>query len=108
MLSNSLSRPGGPFDGFVSTLTLDIDAEAASGFPEDVESVVRDNARVLRITDFGFEAQRYAAKRATTDRQARRGAVSSGMTSPPRLNSSSLSAHHCIILTRSSQNSARA
>jgi hypothetical protein len=28
-------------------LTLDIDAEAASGFPEDVENVVRDNARRL-------------------------------------------------------------
>jgi hypothetical protein len=37
------------------TLTLDIDAEAAGGFPEDVESVVRDNARDLQITDFGFE-----------------------------------------------------
>ena len=38
-------------------LTLDIDAEAADGFPEDVESVVRDNAASLRITDFGFEGQ---------------------------------------------------
>jgi hypothetical protein len=37
------------------TLTLDIDAEAAHGFPEDVESVVRDNASSLRITYFGFE-----------------------------------------------------
>jgi hypothetical protein len=37
------------------TLTLDIDAEAQSGFPEDVESVVRDNARDLRLSDFGFE-----------------------------------------------------
>jgi predicted AAA+ superfamily ATPase len=37
------------------TLTLDIDAETAEGFPEDVESVVRDNAASLRITDFGFE-----------------------------------------------------
>jgi len=37
------------------TLTLDIDAEATEGFPEDVESVVRDNAASLRITDFGFE-----------------------------------------------------
>lgn len=36
-------------------VTLDIDAEAANGFPEDVESVVRDNARDLRLTDFGFE-----------------------------------------------------
>ena len=26
------------------TLTLDIDAETAEGFPEDVESIVRDNA----------------------------------------------------------------
>ena len=39
------------------TLILDIDAEAAEGFPEDVESVVRDNARDLRISDFGFEGK---------------------------------------------------
>jgi hypothetical protein len=39
------------------TLTLDIDAEAAEGFPEDVESVVRGNAASLRITDFGFEGE---------------------------------------------------
>jgi hypothetical protein len=39
------------------TLTLDIDAETAEGFPEDVESVVRDNAASLRITDFGFEGE---------------------------------------------------
>jgi hypothetical protein len=39
------------------TLTLDVDAESADGFPEDVESVVRDNAASLRITDFGFEAE---------------------------------------------------
>ena len=39
------------------TLTLDIDAETADGFPEDVESVVRDNAAGLRITDFGFEGE---------------------------------------------------
>jgi uncharacterized protein len=39
------------------TLTLDIDAEAPGGFPEDVESVVRDNARDLRITDLGFEEE---------------------------------------------------
>jgi hypothetical protein len=39
------------------TLTLDIDAETADGFPEDVESVVRDNATSLRITDFGFEGE---------------------------------------------------
>src|SRR5262245_22126791 len=30
-------------------LTLDIDAETTEGFPEDVESVVRDNAASLRI-----------------------------------------------------------
>jgi predicted AAA+ superfamily ATPase len=41
--------------GTTITLTLDIDAEAVGGFPEDVESVVRDNAASLRITDFGFE-----------------------------------------------------
>jgi len=39
------------------TLTLDIDAETAEGFPEDVESVVRDNAASLRIKDFGFEEE---------------------------------------------------
>ncbi len=33
-------------------LTLDIDAES---FPEDAESVVRDNAASLRIADFCFE-----------------------------------------------------
>jgi hypothetical protein len=38
-------------------LTLDIDAETAVGFPEDVESVVRDNAASLWITDFGFERE---------------------------------------------------
>ena len=38
-------------------VTLDIDAEAADGFPEDVESVVRDNARDLRLADFGFEGE---------------------------------------------------
>jgi hypothetical protein len=38
-------------------LTLDIDAETAVGFPEDVESVVRENAASLRITDFGFERE---------------------------------------------------
>jgi len=36
-------------------LTLDIDAETTEGFPEDVESVVRDNAASLRITEYGFE-----------------------------------------------------
>jgi hypothetical protein len=39
------------------TLTLDIDAQAAAGFPEDVQSIVRDNAASLRITDFGFEGE---------------------------------------------------
>jgi hypothetical protein len=34
------------------TLTLDIDAETADGFPEDVESVVRDNAR--EFADYGL------------------------------------------------------
>jgi hypothetical protein len=34
------------------TLTLDIDAEAEGGFPEDVQGVVQDNARDLRIEDF--------------------------------------------------------
>ena len=43
--------------GTTMTLTLDIDAETADGFPEDVESVVRDNAASLRITDFGFEGE---------------------------------------------------
>jgi hypothetical protein len=38
-------------------LTLDIDAETIDGFPEDVESVVRDNAASLRITDFSFERE---------------------------------------------------
>jgi len=38
-------------------LTLDIDAETADGFPEDVQSVVRDNAVSLRIKDFGFEGE---------------------------------------------------
>lgn len=43
--------------GTKMTLTLDIDAESTEGFPEDVQSVVRDNARSLRITDFGFEGE---------------------------------------------------
>src|SRR6516165_6305614 len=38
-------------------LTLDIDAENTDGFPEHIESVVRDNAASLRITDFGFEGE---------------------------------------------------
>jgi hypothetical protein len=36
-------------------LRLDIDAATTEGFPKDVESVVRDNAASLRISDFGFE-----------------------------------------------------
>ena len=43
--------------GTTITLTLDIDAEAPDGFPEDVESVIRDNAATLRITDFEFEGE---------------------------------------------------
>jgi predicted AAA+ superfamily ATPase len=43
--------------GTTITLTLDIHAETGQGFPEDVESVVRDNATSLRITDFGFEGE---------------------------------------------------
>ena len=43
--------------GTKMTVTLDIDAETADGFPDDVESVVRDNAASLRITDFGFEGE---------------------------------------------------
>jgi predicted AAA+ superfamily ATPase len=43
--------------GTVVTLTLDIHAETAQGFPEDVEAIVRDNAGSLRITDFGFEEE---------------------------------------------------
>jgi hypothetical protein len=43
--------------GATIKLTLDIDAEAPEGFPEDVESVVRDNAESLRLTDFGFEGE---------------------------------------------------
>jgi predicted AAA+ superfamily ATPase len=43
--------------GTTITLTLDIHAETGLGFPEDVESIVRDNAASLRITDFGFEEE---------------------------------------------------
>jgi hypothetical protein len=43
--------------GTKMTVMLDIDAETPDGFPEDVESVVRDNAASLRITDFGFEGE---------------------------------------------------
>ena len=43
--------------GTKMTLTLDIDAESTDGFPEDVQSVVRDNAASLRIADFGFEGE---------------------------------------------------
>jgi uncharacterized protein len=50
---SELDRAGGT----TITLTLDIDAETADGFSKDVESVVRDNAASLRITDFGFEGE---------------------------------------------------
>jgi hypothetical protein len=40
--------------GTIITVTLDIDAESPLGFSEDVESVVRDNATALKITEFGF------------------------------------------------------
>jgi hypothetical protein len=43
--------------GTTITLVLDIDATTSDGFPEDVESVVRDNATSLRIADFGFEKE---------------------------------------------------
>jgi hypothetical protein len=43
--------------GTTLKLTLDIDAETSDGFPDDVVSVVRDNAASLRITDFGFEGE---------------------------------------------------
>jgi predicted AAA+ superfamily ATPase len=39
------------------SVTLDIHAETPDGFPKDVETVVRDNATSLRITDFGFEGE---------------------------------------------------
>ena len=42
--------------GLVRNLS-DIDAETTEGFPEDLESIVRDNAANLRITDFGFEGE---------------------------------------------------
>jgi hypothetical protein len=54
------------------TLTLDIHAETADGFPEDVESVVRDNAASLRITDFGF---RGISKKAAPSHLQRPGAA---------------------------------
>jgi hypothetical protein len=38
----------------IITLTLDIDAETADGFPEDVESIVRDNAASLVLCLFGL------------------------------------------------------
>lgn len=43
--------------GSTIKLTLDIDAEAAEGFPDDVVAVIRDNAQSLRISDFGFEGE---------------------------------------------------
>jgi hypothetical protein len=41
--------------GTAITLTLDIDAEAPDGFPEDVVEIVKANAESLRITESGFE-----------------------------------------------------
>ena len=43
--------------GTTITVTLDIDAENPTGFPEDVEAIVRDNAGSLRTVDFGFEGE---------------------------------------------------
>jgi hypothetical protein len=43
--------------GTTITITLDIDAETPVGFPKDVEEVVRDNARTLKITEFDFEKE---------------------------------------------------
>jgi hypothetical protein len=43
--------------GTTVTLVLDIAAETADGFSQDIESIVRDNATSLRITDFGFEEE---------------------------------------------------
>lgn len=43
--------------GTTITLTLDIAAETVDGFSNDVETIVRDNAASLRITDFGFEKE---------------------------------------------------
>jgi hypothetical protein len=43
--------------GTTITLVLDIAAETVDGFSEDVETIVRDNAASLRITDFGFEEE---------------------------------------------------
>jgi hypothetical protein len=43
--------------GTTITLTLDIAAETVDGFSKDVETIVRDNAASLRITDFGFEEE---------------------------------------------------
>jgi uncharacterized protein len=39
------------------TLTLDIDAASDAGFADDIEAIVRDNAKSLGITDFGFEGE---------------------------------------------------
>jgi hypothetical protein len=43
--------------GTTITLVLDIAAETVDGFSEGVETIVRDNAASLRITDFGFEEE---------------------------------------------------
>ena len=43
--------------GTTITLVLDIAAETVDGFSEDVETIVRDNAASLRITEYGFERE---------------------------------------------------
>jgi hypothetical protein len=40
--------------GTTITMTLDIDAETPVGFPQDVEDIVRDNAKTLKISEFNF------------------------------------------------------
>jgi hypothetical protein len=41
------------------TLTLDIDAETDEGFPKDVQTIVRENAASLRITDLVSRENRW-------------------------------------------------
>ena len=43
--------------GAIVRLRLDIEAEAAVGFAEDVEAVVRDNATTLRFGTAVFEKE---------------------------------------------------
>jgi hypothetical protein len=60
MVSNIAQSILGELDrarGTTITLTLDIAAETVDGFSKDVETIVRDNAASLRITDFGFEEE---------------------------------------------------